>query len=91
MKPISISQAVVLLNEALKLDPVAINNLFSIRVLCNAAIVKHKTIQAGVTADKNTIGVMGIINGIFGSSVHGQGYIGYKFEGGKIVEFIKCL
>ncbi len=61
--------AVEVLNRAFKSDPVAIEQLFNVRVDCNDALANDPTIQVGqvVGADNYSVGAIGIINGICGT------------------------
>lgn len=74
---IYLENAVKILNEALKLDPQATQNLVNNRVECNEQLAKHPTIGVGYidhwikSGMKNfsdnavyCIGLLGIINGI---------------------------
>jgi hypothetical protein len=71
--------AVAVLNRALEADPDAINELFTAdrRPSCNEALANDPTIQ--VMKDPNytgwSIGVLGLLNGIFGIREDGNGYI----------------
>jgi len=81
---ISIGHAVKVLNRALESDPVAIQVLINTRVPCNDKLRRDPTIQ--VVKD-SMVGLLGIINGLFGTDVDGYGTIAAKFESGKLVEF----
>lgn len=54
------------LNEALTLDPQAINKLARTRVSCSENLALHPTVQCSVDADTQTfeVGLLGIINGL---------------------------
>ena len=69
-------QALKTLNEALKADPVAINELFKHRAQCNEELANHPTIQVRDYPDgePTSIGMLGLINGIFGIA-HDYGFI----------------
>ena len=75
----TVEQAVRVLNEALEADPEAVNALFAHREQCSIIFADHKTIQ--VSADGGTclpaysVGLLGIINGIFGVDGDGWGAI----------------
>lgn len=87
MKPIivDVDKAIEILNEALKADSIAISQLIGNRVLANKNLCDHPTIQCG----DDSVGMLGIINGIFGISVNrkGYGFISCVEEEGKIVRF----
>ena len=58
-----LSAAIQVLNEALKADSAAMNELMGRRVQCNAALADHPTIQVGYH-DGTTVRPIGLINGI---------------------------
>ena len=63
---------VELMNEALELDPVAVNALCGHRVACNVALTEHKSIQVGLVPGDHPergyqVGLLGILNGIAGA------------------------
>lgn len=72
---ITIQDAIDLLNDALKCDPVAITSLTSHRVLCNLKLADHKLIQVGSNEGTYRVGLLGIINGLFGVDDKGYGPI----------------
>jgi hypothetical protein len=97
---ITIDEAVAVLNEAVKADPVAITKLCLRRVDCNTALNDHPTIQTGeksiktdgIFADilalfgpgfelaKYEVGMLGIINGLFGVDEEGCGAVAAVFD-----------
>lgn len=85
---ISIKETVDYLNDLLKIDPDAINALFSIRVGCNKSFADHPTLQvAGLSADYFIFGIIGLLNGLFGADKHGWGHISVDCKGAKITNF----
>lgn len=76
---------VKLLNEAIALDPQAIRTLTNNRVACNAALDDHRSIQcvshglkpnpAVPEGAEYGVGLLGILNGIFGLNEQGRGPI----------------
>jgi len=75
-------QVVDLLNEAARLDPEAVLELINARVPCNEALNAHPTIQTGPRRGidprhdkRNEVGLLGILNGIFGTFEDGRGCI----------------
>ena len=58
---ITAQDACDLINEFIKLDPEAAQNLFNYRVPCNEAIQDHPSIKVSF---ENTVGVLGLINGM---------------------------
>lgn len=58
---------VKVLNFALEIDSNAINQLVSIRVICNEKMAKTPDIQVGVRPEGGyRVGILGILNGVFG-------------------------
>ena len=67
--------AIAVLNEINELDPVALLALMQFRAPCNQALANHATVQVGGTGCGYDVGILGIINGIFGISPSGWGRI----------------
>lgn len=58
---------VKVLNFALEIDSNAINQLVSMRVICNEKMAKTPDIQIGVRPEGGyRVGILGILNGVFG-------------------------
>jgi hypothetical protein len=78
----NVKHAINLLNEAFKMDPEAINKLVGSRVKCNKELADHPTIQVLGEGDPMTftVGLLGILNGIFGKDGNGTGYIGIELD-----------
>lgn len=74
MKEVTADDAIRLLNEAFAADPVAMEVLMGVRVRVNEAMQNHPTIQVG--AD-NTLGFIGLLNGIFGVDENGNGRLAW--------------
>ena len=68
-----VKRAIAFLNDALERDPDAITRLFNARVECNEKMINHPTIQVGVYDDEFKLGVLGLINGLFGYKRGGIG------------------
>lgn len=77
---ITAEYAVKILNEALALDPEAIRGLCCRRVPCNEALSLHPTIQVGRLGDEWEVGLLGILNGLFGINGNGWGHIAAVFD-----------
>lgn len=81
---------VVLLNEAILSDSKAVGMLIAARVPCNDRLADHSTIQVGLIDGKYRVGLLGMLNGMFGIDEDGYGPITAVFNGaGELVEF-KC-
>lgn len=91
---VTADDVVALLNEAFSLDPAAVQALVDHRVPCNKALGDHPTIQVGIAAnwrkrrpnDHNlpddaeyTVGLLGLLNGIFGKPEGGPIAAIYNF------------
>lgn len=88
-KSITPKEVIKFLNEALKNDPIAISSLFQIRVYCNIKTAKHKSIQVVKTGkDSYIVGLIGLLNGMFGSDREGWGCLAMDMKGTKIRKFL---
>ncbi|MDO8640823.1 MAG: hypothetical protein Q7R33_04715 [Nitrosarchaeum sp.] len=89
-KNITAKQVCNTLNELLKLDPKCAHDLVSYRTKCNKAVADHPTIQVQqFMVDKfPKIGIIGLINGMFGIRNDGMGAICFEIQNGKILRFI---
>jgi len=86
----SVEEAVSALNSMLALDRAAIEALVEHRVVCNMALYDHPTAQVAVDTGYHTprIGLLGVINGIFGCDENLVGFIVAVFDKrGKLVKF----
>jgi hypothetical protein len=86
----SIRHAVDVLNRALLADHDAVLELVNARVPCNLSLAKDPTIQVAADGDAGPyrVGLLGIVNGIFGIDGDGWGPITAQFDdSGKLEEF----
>lgn len=90
-KRISPEDAIRVLNEMLEADPRATKVLVENRVPCNKDLAEHPTIQCGAYPDGEgpvKVGLMGVINGLFGADDDGWGCIAAIVEeDGQILRF----
>lgn len=80
---VTIDDVIELLNDAFAKDPEAINELVAIRVFCNEILANHPTIQVAGPALSGvgySVGLIGILNGIFGVADDGYGAIAGDFD-----------
>lgn len=78
-----VQTAIRVLNEALAADPAAVRALFAVRAPANALLTQHPTIQvicgkAGAHdpgPPSCSVGVLGLINGLFGVGADGYGKV----------------
>jgi len=78
---VSPKEVVDFLNECLKLDRIAMEKLVNSRVRCNEKLNNHPTVQCTEDEDRNAVvGLLGILNGIFGTDKDGWGVIVARFD-----------
>ena len=90
MKSVSPEQAIEVLNRAYNADPIAIHNLVNNRVFCLKELAEDQTIQVGRIGKAPwsfEVGMLGIINGIFGADENSIGYIAAIVENGMLQGF----
>lgn len=78
---VSVSDAIDFLNSLFEIDGSAMLLLINSRVPCNERMANHKTVQVGKTDDGYEFGLMGVLNGLFGSNDQGCGYIAVSIDG----------
>ena len=77
----SAEQAVALLNEMFRLDPVGMKALVNIRVGANEALAGHPTVQVAKSSIGGYVfGILGVLNGIFGCDENNRGYVAAVFH-----------
>lgn len=80
-----------LLNEFLKLDCSCAQRLLSHHEVCNVPVANHPTIQVQMyyyNEEPPKVGIVGILNGLFGTSENGMGALCYEIDGnGTILGF----
>lgn len=79
-EPITVEQAIGRLNEINEMDPTVLPALINFRVPCNQALADHPTVQVGHGQDGYEVGLLGILNGIFGADERGWGHIYMQAE-----------
>jgi len=86
---VSPSQTVIFLNELLKIDPEAIQGVFDSRVPCNDKIAHHPSVQVMTKNGRTVVGMLGILNGLFGKDKDGGAQIiaEYGSADGKLKAF----
>jgi len=86
LDPCPLDHALVLLNEMLALDPVATQALVETRVHCTTQLAAHPSIQVAGEDNEPLVGLLGVLNGIFGTygpeagKLEGWGPIAAMFE-----------
>lgn len=85
---IAIEETVDFLNDLLLADHFAISSLFSMRISCNEQLADHPTIQVGSIGKAYwVVGMIGILNGLFGTDENGIGRIIVDYTDGRIDRF----
>ncbi len=83
-KPVTIEAAVGFLNELVDTDAEALAKLIDYRVECSDDLGEHPTIQVGHIdydpANPLEVGMLGILNGLFGIHPDGGGWIAARFD-----------
>ena len=77
---VTIDDVIVYLNELVELDKPAMAALIANRVPCNQQMADHPTAQVHAQHGGFFIGLVGIINGMFGVNADGWGPITWVFE-----------
>ena len=98
---ITLQDTLAFLNELLSIDPKAIQALVNQRVDCNKQLADHPTVQVSNyripvdfiegqdSAPGYKVGILGVLNGLFGSDAEHWGAIAAVYEeDGKISKFI---
>jgi hypothetical protein len=80
-------QAIKVLEEFLKLDAAACNELLGYRVKCNAALADHPTIQVAINGAQTKVGLIGVLNGILEAA--GEPRVAICLDNEKLVGFTK--
>lgn len=85
-------EAIEVLNRIHKADPGVLTALCRFRTPCNSEVADDPTVQVKVVKEWGgeycVVGLLGIINGIFGTQSDGKGYIGaYYGTDGEISHF----
>jgi len=84
---VSLSDVCKLLNELIVLDRNCAESLVSQRVACNDAVADHPTIMVDDSQGTTSIGLLGVLNGIFGIHENGFGALCVEFDNGKLICF----
>lgn len=87
LKPVSLQEAVDVLNRIHEADPTVLPALIDFRVPCNKAVADDPTVQVEVrrsegNVQKFQVGFLGMLNGIFGvQPENGSGWIAAHYDG----------
>ena len=75
-------KAVAYLNELIEIDGAAIGALIENRVPCNQSLAEHPSVQVSGEYDNFKVGLLGILNGLFGADKSGWGTITVTLKDG---------
>lgn len=96
LNQVTIDDAIELLNDALATDMAGMSALVNARVRCSADLASHPVIQVSQREGNVTkgeppivyqVGLLGVINGLFGIDERGHGPIAAICEDGLVVSF----
>lgn len=92
-EPVTPAHAIAVLNRVHHNDPTVLSSLIELRVPCNDAVQNDPTVQVGRGPNDDEdgpykVGLVGIINGIFGTMPNGWGWIAYHLrDDGSVLGF----
>lgn len=87
------AHAIEVLNRVHRADPTVLSSLIELRVPCNDAVQNDPTVQVGRAPGDDEdgpykVGLVGILNGIFGTMPNGWGWIAYfRRDDGSVLGF----
>lgn len=82
---VTLDETIEYLNELIEVDRVAIAALIANRVPCNEELADHPTVQVYAQHGGFLVGMLGILNGLFGIHENGYGPIAFTFEDGSLL------
>jgi len=78
---VTLDETIAYLNRLLMLDREAIRALIETRVVCNESLADHPSVQVMLAEDGGyLVGLLGILNGLFGTFPDGWGSIVAIFD-----------
>ena len=84
---ITIDRLIVYLNELVSIDAGAISTLFGFRATCNEKLANHPTVQVQTIDNSYAVGIIGLLNGMFGVDADGWGAIAAVWNEGQMIGF----
>ncbi len=78
---VSLGQAVILLNELVKAGPETMKALLEARVPCAENLARHPSVQVLMKDGRPMVGLLGVLNGLFGKGADGQAQIIAESDG----------
>ena len=82
---VTLDEAIEYLNELIETDRVSIAALIANRVPCNQQLADHPTVQVYAQHGGYLVGMLGILNGLFGIHDDGRGPIAFVFKDGALM------
>jgi len=86
---VTLDEAVEYLNELIETDRPAMGALIANRVPCNQKMAEHPTVQVMAQHGGYHVGLIGIINGLFGINQYEWGPIVWEFKDGSLLKVTK--
>lgn len=80
-----IDDTIKYINELIEIDRIAIAALIANRVPCNQQLADHSTVQVYAQHGGYLVGMLGILNGLFGICENGLGPIVFIFKDGNLM------
>jgi len=75
-----LDETIDFLNQLFEIDPNALAALIANRVPCNQGMADHPAVQVGKQNGGYHVGMLGILNGLFGTDERGYGAIMAVFD-----------
>ncbi len=69
---ITIDEFIARMDALAKIDPKAMGDLIGHRVKCNTELGEHESVQVGKENEDYVVGILGILNGVFGAYHSGE-------------------
>jgi len=77
---VALEETIEFLNRLVEIDHEAMKILVLTRVPCNQGLADHPTVQVREDNDAFNVGMLGVLNGLFGINPDGYGNIIADFE-----------
>lgn len=88
---LTVDDVIQFLDELLETDRTAIAALVTNRVPCNEALANHKSVQVAKLNNGYLVGMLGVLNGMFGVDGDGFGPISAVYDGENLSEFQRTV
>lgn len=84
-RTVSIDDVISFLNELFAIDADMVTSMIVNRTPCNQAMANHPSVQVWEWEGETKVGLIGILNGLFGCDNDGTGPIATVFNGERLV------